>query len=109
MISAASGISSPVGVIAGGGAMPFAVADSLAAVAGRLSGPCPDRGVVPSLLPPRGVSHAKRPRHPASREIQHCPDKSRKQIATRSALRLFQLASRSGHQFVKWNSSTGNL
>jgi DUF1009 family protein len=31
MTSAASGISSPVGLIAGGGAMPFAVADSLAA------------------------------------------------------------------------------
>jgi DUF1009 family protein len=31
MMSAASGISSPVGVIAGGGAMPFAVADSLQA------------------------------------------------------------------------------
>jgi len=43
MISAASGISSPVGVIAGGGAMPFAVADSLAA-----------RGIAPVLFALRG-------------------------------------------------------
>jgi len=43
MISAASEISSPVGVIAGGGAMPFAVADSLAA-----------RGIAPVLFALRG-------------------------------------------------------
>jgi DUF1009 family protein len=43
MMSAASGISSPVGVIAGGGAMPFAVADSLAA-----------RGIAPVLFALRG-------------------------------------------------------
>ena len=44
MTSAASGISSPVGVIAGGGVMPFAVADSLAA-----------RGITPVLFPLRGA------------------------------------------------------
>ncbi|MGY4333395.1 DUF1009 family protein/carbonic anhydrase/acetyltransferase-like protein (isoleucine patch superfamily) [Bradyrhizobium sp. LB7.2] len=44
MTSAASEISSPVGVIAGGGAMPFAVADSLAA-----------RGITPVLFPLRGA------------------------------------------------------
>jgi len=44
MTSAASGISSPVGVIAGGGAMPFAVADSLAA-----------RGIAPILFALRGA------------------------------------------------------
>ena len=44
MISAASEISSPVGVIAGGGAMPFAVADSLAA-----------RGIAPVLFALRGA------------------------------------------------------
>jgi DUF1009 family protein len=44
MISAASDISSPVGVIAGGGAMPFAVADSLAA-----------RGLAPVLFALRGA------------------------------------------------------
>ena len=43
MSSAASEISSPVGVIAGGGAMPFAVADSLAA-----------RGIAPVLFALRG-------------------------------------------------------
>ena len=43
MISAASDISSPVGVIAGGGAMPFAVADSLQA-----------RGIAPVLFALRG-------------------------------------------------------
>jgi DUF1009 family protein len=43
MMSAASEISSPVGVIAGGGAMPFAVADSLQA-----------RGIVPVLFALRG-------------------------------------------------------
>ena len=43
MISAASEISSPVGVIAGGGAMPFAVADSLQA-----------RGIAPVLFALRG-------------------------------------------------------
>jgi hypothetical protein len=43
MSSAASGISSPVGVIAGGGAMPFAVADSLQA-----------RGIAPVLFALRG-------------------------------------------------------
>jgi len=43
MMSAASEISSPVGVIAGGGAMPFAVADSLVA-----------RGVAPVLFALRG-------------------------------------------------------
>jgi UDP-2,3-diacylglucosamine hydrolase len=42
-MSAASDISSPVGVIAGGGAMPFAVADSLAA-----------RGVAPVLFALKG-------------------------------------------------------
>ena len=44
MNSAASEISSPVGVIAGGGAMPFAVADSLAA-----------RGIAPVLFALRGA------------------------------------------------------
>ncbi|KRR08327.1 hypothetical protein CQ12_36760 [Bradyrhizobium jicamae] len=44
MISAASDISSPVGVIAGGGAMPFAVADSLEA-----------RGIAPVLFALRGA------------------------------------------------------
>lgn len=43
MMSAASEISSPVGVIAGGGAMPFAVADSLVA-----------RGIAPVLFALRG-------------------------------------------------------
>jgi DUF1009 family protein len=43
MMSAASELSSPVGVIAGGGAMPFAVADSLAA-----------RGIAPVLFALRG-------------------------------------------------------
>lgn len=44
MISAASSVSSPVGVIAGGGAMPFAVAESLAA-----------RGIAPVLFALRGA------------------------------------------------------
>lgn len=44
MTSAASEISSPVGVIAGGGAMPFAVADSLVA-----------RGIAPVLFALRGA------------------------------------------------------
>ena len=44
MISAASEIASPVGVIAGGGAMPFAVADSLVA-----------RGIAPVLFALRGA------------------------------------------------------
>jgi UDP-2,3-diacylglucosamine hydrolase len=44
MTTAASEISSPVGVIAGGGAMPFAVAESLAA-----------RGIAPVLFPLRGA------------------------------------------------------
>ena len=44
MTSAAPEISSPVGVIAGGGAMPFAVAESLAA-----------RGIAPVLFPLRGA------------------------------------------------------
>ncbi|CAN7550955.1 UDP-2,3-diacylglucosamine diphosphatase LpxI [Bradyrhizobium sp. LjRoot220] len=44
MMSAASEITSPVGVIAGGGAMPFAVADSLAA-----------RGIAPVLFALRGA------------------------------------------------------
>jgi DUF1009 family protein len=44
MNSAASGISSPVGVIAGGGVMPFAVADSLTA-----------RGIAPVLFALRGA------------------------------------------------------
>jgi UDP-2,3-diacylglucosamine hydrolase len=44
MSSAASEISSPVGVVAGGGAMPFAVADSLVA-----------RGITPVLFPLRGA------------------------------------------------------
>jgi DUF1009 family protein len=43
MTSAASDISSPVGVIAGGGAMPFAIADSLAS-----------RGIAPVLFALRG-------------------------------------------------------
>jgi UDP-2,3-diacylglucosamine hydrolase len=44
MISAASDISSPVGVIAGGGAMPFAVAESLS-----------QRGIAPVLFALRGA------------------------------------------------------
>ncbi len=44
MISAASSVSSPIGVIAGGGAMPFAVAESLAA-----------RGIAPVLFALRGA------------------------------------------------------
>ncbi len=44
MTSAASDISSPVGVIAGGGAMPFAVADSLS-----------QRGIAPVLFALRGA------------------------------------------------------
>jgi DUF1009 family protein len=44
MISVASDISSPVGVIAGGGAMPFAVADSLS-----------QRGIAPVLFALRGA------------------------------------------------------
>ena len=44
MTSAAPEISSPVGVIAGGGTMPFAVAESLAA-----------RGIAPVLFPLRGA------------------------------------------------------
>ncbi|MGY3550433.1 DUF1009 family protein [Bradyrhizobium sp. USDA 4472] len=44
MTSAASQTSSPVGVVAGGGAMPFAVAESLAA-----------RGITPVLFPLRGA------------------------------------------------------
>src|SRR6185369_2640264 len=44
MNSAASDISSPVGVIAGGGAMPFAVADSLS-----------QRGIAPVLFALRGA------------------------------------------------------
>lgn len=44
MTSAASDVSSPVGVIAGGGAMPFAVADSLVA-----------RGIAPVLFALRGA------------------------------------------------------
>jgi DUF1009 family protein len=44
MTSAASGISSPVGVIAGGGAMPFAVAESLS-----------QRGIAPVLFALRGA------------------------------------------------------
>src|SRR5262245_59484379 len=55
MISAASDISSPVGVIAGGGAMPFAVADSLS-----------QRGIVPVLFALRGAcdpAQLKRFRH----------------------------------------------
>jgi DUF1009 family protein len=44
MNSAASNISSPVGVIAGGGAMPFAVADSLS-----------QRGIAPVLFALRGA------------------------------------------------------
>src|SRR5436190_10434574 len=43
MMSAAPEISSPVGVIAGGGAMPFAVADSLVA-----------RGIAPVLFALKG-------------------------------------------------------
>src|SRR5512134_1527467 len=49
MISAASDISSPVGVIAGGGAMPFAVADSLVA-----------RGIAPVLFALRGACDPER-------------------------------------------------
>ena len=49
MTSAASDISSPVGVIAGGGAMPFAVADSLVA-----------RGIAPVLFALRGACDAER-------------------------------------------------
>src|SRR5215468_3686661 len=49
MTSAASGISSPVGVIAGGGAMPFAVAESLAA-----------RGIAPVLFALRGACDPER-------------------------------------------------
>ncbi len=49
MISAAPDISSPVGVIAGGGAMPFAVADSLAA-----------RGIAPILFALRGACDSDR-------------------------------------------------
>ena len=50
MTSAAANLSSPVGVIAGGGAMPFAVADSLAsrgiaAVIFALKGVCDSGGV----------------------------------------------------------------
>jgi DUF1009 family protein len=48
MISAASDISSPVGVIAGGGAMPFAVADSLQT-----------RGIAPVLFALRGACDAE--------------------------------------------------
>ena len=44
MTSAAPDISSPVGVVAGGGAMPFAVAESLSA-----------RGITPVLFPLRGA------------------------------------------------------
>jgi UDP-2,3-diacylglucosamine hydrolase len=44
MTSAASGIASPVGVIAGGGAMPFAVADSLS-----------QRGIAPVLFALKGA------------------------------------------------------
>ena len=44
MTSAAPSLSSPVGVIAGGGAMPFAVADQLAA-----------RGITPVLFALRGA------------------------------------------------------
>ncbi|GLR88180.1 LpxI family protein [Bradyrhizobium iriomotense] len=49
MTSAAPEISSPVGVIAGGGAMPFAVAESLAA-----------RGIAPVLFPLRGACDPER-------------------------------------------------
>jgi DUF1009 family protein len=49
MTSAASDISSPVGVIAGGGAMPFAVADSLVA-----------RGISPVLFALRGACDPER-------------------------------------------------
>jgi UDP-2,3-diacylglucosamine hydrolase len=49
MNSAASGISSPVGVIAGGGVMPFAVADSLTA-----------RGIAPVLFALRGACDSVR-------------------------------------------------
>jgi UDP-2,3-diacylglucosamine hydrolase len=55
MNSAASDISSPVGVIAGGGAMPFAVADSLSR-----------RGIAPVLFALRGAcdpAHVGRFRH----------------------------------------------
>jgi UDP-2,3-diacylglucosamine hydrolase len=44
MTTAASEVSSPVGIVAGGGAMPFAVAESLAA-----------RGITPVLFPLRGA------------------------------------------------------
>ena len=47
MNSAASDISSPVGVIAGGGAMPFAVADSLSR-----------RGIAPERLTAFGAGMA---------------------------------------------------
>ena len=49
MTSAASDISSPVGVIAGGGALPFAVADSLVA-----------RGIAPVLFALRGACDPER-------------------------------------------------
>lgn len=49
MISAAPSLSSPVGVIAGGGAMPFAVADSLVA-----------RGIAPVLFALRGACDSAR-------------------------------------------------
>ena len=49
MNSAASDIASPVGVIAGGGAMPFAVAESLKA-----------RGIAPVLFALRGACDADR-------------------------------------------------
>ena len=49
MTTAASEISSPVGVVAGGGAMPFAVAESLAA-----------RGITPVLFPLRGACDPQR-------------------------------------------------
>jgi UDP-2,3-diacylglucosamine hydrolase len=52
MTSAASEISSPVGVIAGGGAMPFAVADSLVA-----------RGIAPVLFALRGACDPDRVGH----------------------------------------------
>lgn len=49
MTSAAPGVSSPVGIIAGGGAMPFAVADSLTR-----------RGIVPVLFGLRGACDPQR-------------------------------------------------
>jgi UDP-2,3-diacylglucosamine hydrolase len=52
MSSAASEVSSPVGIIAGGGALPFAVADSLAA-----------RGIVPVLFGLRGACEPARVEH----------------------------------------------